>query len=410
MPSTCAPLAIMSPWPRCVVVIRSSRRSAQADPDRHGLLAHGHVHEPGQLALAVQPADRLLERADQPHRPVRLDELVPGQRHLPSVVDRGRMIGTPSRPAQPRSRRAGRFPRRTSHMLERRLRPWDVRRPHSAAMSERTQTTAADAEARGTGLQTLVRGLADPRRAGRRAGRPRRLARHAGRGSSASSAARCYRYLAALQAQGYVEPADGARRFRLGSRARVLGLAALHEHDFARFARGFVDDLAIQHRRDRPRHGARPGPARDGRAGRRRRPHRPAHLRRLPAPGALQRQRQGVPGPRPSARPRRGPGARARGAHAGHDHRPAGAAGPARRGAAAGVRHGPGRAPAGRLLRRRARVRLPRGGGGHAEHLRRRAPPRRADAGGLARPLLATAHRFSRRLGHDERPAGAETA
>lgn len=110
-------------------------------------------------------------------------------------------------------------------------------------MTEGTETAAADAEARGAGLQTLVRGLAIL---------DALAAAPAGRGVSHATLARqlgfqrstLYRYLACLQAQGYVEPADGARRFRLGSRARVLGLAALHEHDFARFARAFVDELA----------------------------------------------------------------------------------------------------------------------------------------------------------------------
>src|SRR4051812_49207729 len=116
-------------------------------------------------------------------------------------------------------------------------------RPHSAAMTEGTDTAAAEAEARGTGLQTLVRGLAIL---------DALAAAPAGRGVSHATLARqlgfqrstLYRYLACLRARGYGERADGARRFRLGSRARVLGLAALHEHDFARFARGFVDELA----------------------------------------------------------------------------------------------------------------------------------------------------------------------
>ena len=98
---------------------------------------------------------------------------------------------------------------------------------------------------RGGGLQTLERGLSildclasSP---GPRGVSHATLARQLGLQRST-----LYRYLACLQAQGYVEPADGPRRFRLGSRARVLGLTALHEHDFARFARTFVDDLATQ--------------------------------------------------------------------------------------------------------------------------------------------------------------------
>jgi DNA-binding IclR family transcriptional regulator len=101
-----------------------------------------------------------------------------------------------------------------------------------------------DVEPRG-GLQTLTRGLAilDVL-----AGAP------TARGVSHATLARqlglqrstLYRYLACLQAQGYVETADGSRRFRLGSRARVLGLTALHEHDFARAARTYVDDLAAR--------------------------------------------------------------------------------------------------------------------------------------------------------------------
>jgi DNA-binding IclR family transcriptional regulator len=103
--------------------------------------------------------------------------------------------------------------------------------------------TDADREGRGPSLQTLLRGLAIL---------DALAAAPAGRGVSHATLARqlgfqrstLYRYLAALQAQGYVEPADGPRRFRLGSRARVLGLAALNEHDFARSARGFVEEVA----------------------------------------------------------------------------------------------------------------------------------------------------------------------
>ena len=97
--------------------------------------------------------------------------------------------------------------------------------------------------ARGAGLQTLARGLEIL---------DALAVAPTGRGVSHATLARqlgfqrstLYRYLACLQSQGYVEPADGARRYRLGSRARVLGLAALNEHDFARFARAFVDELA----------------------------------------------------------------------------------------------------------------------------------------------------------------------
>src|SRR3712207_6446033 len=93
-------------------------------------------------------------------------------------------------------------------------------------------TAPAEAEPRNGSLQTLVRGLSIL---------DALAAAPPGRGVSHATLARqlgfqrstLYRYLACLQAQGYVEPADGPRRFRLGSRARVLGLTALHEHDFA---------------------------------------------------------------------------------------------------------------------------------------------------------------------------------
>jgi DNA-binding IclR family transcriptional regulator len=119
---------------------------------------------------------------------------------------------------------------------------WDADRRLPAVEGPET-LRAVEGESRGGGLQTLVRGLAIL---------DALAAAPAGRGVSHATLARqlgfqrstLYRYLACLQAQGYVEPADGPRRFRLGSRARVLGLAALHEHDFARLARGFVDELA----------------------------------------------------------------------------------------------------------------------------------------------------------------------
>jgi hypothetical protein len=92
----------------------------QADADRHGLLPDGHVHEPGKLALAVEPPDGLLERPDQAHRAVGLNQLFPPQRHLPSVErDRDGIIGMPSRAVQAPSRMAGRNVADTSHMLER---------------------------------------------------------------------------------------------------------------------------------------------------------------------------------------------------------------------------------------------------------------------------------------------------
>ena len=54
-----------------------------------------------------------------------------------------------------------------------------------------------------------------------------------------------YRYLACLQEHGFVEALPDGHTFRLGSRAMMIGTAALRERDFARSARRFVDDLAV---------------------------------------------------------------------------------------------------------------------------------------------------------------------